>query len=101
MKKKINIKLILALLFFNPIIGAVAQDEQPHCHVYIDRHGWSAGKVDQLVKVRYDKADLCEGILSGYVCFSYFESREGCTKSDQSLVELFKKDARESGELVD
>lgn len=88
---KTSINLILALLLFNPFFSTYAQDEQPHCHVYIDRNGWPTGNVDQLVKVRYDNANLCEGLLSRFACFSCFEIREGCTKNDQSLIGCLRK----------
>ena len=93
--------LSLSLVFTGLVTSVVAQEALPRCHVYIDQSGWIASDVDRLIKVRFDSSNLCDDTLAGYVCFSYFESREGCTKDDVSLLELFKKDARRSGQLID
>ncbi len=80
---------------------AATAQEVPRCHVYVDRAGWVASDVSKVVKVRYDSARLCDTTLKHYVCYTYFESREGCNKNDASLVDLFLKDARAAGEVID
>ena len=92
-------RLFLALITISGTL--LWGDEIPKCHVFIDQTGWVHSDVAALVKVRYDSTPLCETMLSGYACFSYFEDKEHCKRDDDSLIRLFIKDAKASGQLID
>ncbi|MFC6631922.1 hypothetical protein [Microbulbifer taiwanensis] len=82
------------------LAGAVlADEERPKCHVYLPQQGWSVNVREQ-VRARYSSSDLCGAQLSGYPCYAYFESEAACTMDDDSLVDLFMRDAERDGLIV-
>lgn len=93
--------LVLLSSFIDPSMAETKDEEDPKCHLYIDQSGWIADNVDSYVKATYSSENICETLYLNYPCYSYYESKEGCTVTDQSLIDIFKRDARASGELVD
>lgn len=95
------LRLYVVILVLASNFSNAADEEEPRCHVYIDKSGWVASDIDRYVKAKYSTENICESVLSSYPCYSYFESKEKCTVQDKSLVELFKRDARDAGQLID
>lgn len=79
-------------------IVAKAQEE-PRCHVYLPSSGWTTNARAQ-VRTEYSAQNLCASQLNGYPCYRYFESREGCSTDDSSLIDLFLKDAEQDGVII-
>ncbi|OED63730.1 hypothetical protein OAU_17755 [Vibrio cyclitrophicus ZF99] len=99
MKMLIIQSIVVTILLVTP--KSLHADETPHCHVYIDTSGLVFSYIKQIVKVRYDKSQLCESLLRNHTCYSYFETKEKCVKEDNSLIELFLKDAKADGNIID
>lgn len=86
---------LIPILLSAPVMA----DEEPRCHVYLPQSGWTTDARSQ-VRAQYSSANLCETQLGGYPCYRYYETRESCTTSDASLVDLFLKDAERDGLIV-
>lgn len=91
--------LAIGVITLGAFAGPAGAEEQPHCHVYLPENGWTAD-VRARVRARYSSTNLCETQLKGYPCYRYFENREACKTGDETLVDLFLKDAERDGVIV-
>jgi|2_EtaG_2_1085320.scaffolds.fasta_scaffold101458_1 hypothetical protein len=96
----INFRVIFAstLILTSQFVSA---NDEPKCHLYIYKSGWVVSDIDSYIGTSYSSSNICETTFSGYPCYSYFVSKKECTTDDKSLVELFKKDMRAAGQLIE
>ncbi len=94
-------KIFSLVIFYLTVnsIALFADDHQPKCHVYLPTSGWTSN-VRESIRTQYNSVNVCKTILSAYPCYAYYESKEGCTTNDTSLVNQFIKNATRDGFIV-
>lgn len=97
-KLSIAITLGAVATLYGSATTVVANVDTPKCHVYL-RSGGFVSNVEDFISVTFSSSPLCETTLKSFVCDSYYEPKDTCSKSNNELISQFIKEAKNRGEI--